>query len=295
YLNGPQRLLNRLIIEITAFQKDGLEVHYDNAIDTLEKLYTLIKKSRQYINEKIECGDVSNDDTVLYEELGGNWKLSELEAIGKCKKNARLAQLSFWVSFDEARKEYIDTGAWCDLDSGEIYLTKNYRPLKSLKYVKAEDSIFGAADVPSMAIYPADGNTRVRWDGAGIRELTDGDFAQMRSLAVKSIAAEAKGIKNTLKNAMANPIVYKLTAFAKIGKTPEGTVMRDEAGGSVLLEDFPELEGTVERLEILPNAALFENGIALCGYWYSAEKRRLCAQPLCIIPNDENNLIRLLY
>ena len=135
YLNGPQRLLNRLIIEITAFQKDNLEAHYDNAIDTLEKLYSLIKKSRQYINEKISGDDVSNDDTVLYEELGGNWKLSELEAIGKCKKNARLAQLSFWVTYDEARKEYIDTGAWCDLDSGEIDLTKNFRPLKSLKYV----------------------------------------------------------------------------------------------------------------------------------------------------------------
>ena len=295
YLNGPQRLLNRLIIDITAFQKDNLESHYDNAIDTLEKLYTLIKKSRQYITEKIDGGDVSNDDTVLYEELGGNWKLSELEAIGKCKKNARLAQLSFWVSFDEARKEYIDTGAWCDLDSGEIYLTKNFRPLKSLKYVKAEDSIFGAAEIPSMAIYPADGNTRVRWDGAGIRELTDEDFAQMRSLAAKSIAAEAKSIKNTLKNAMANPIVYKLTAFAKIGKTPDGIVMRDENGGSILLEDFPELEGTAARLEILPDAKMFENGTALCGYWYSAEKRRLCAQPLCIIPKGENNIIRLLY
>lgn len=155
--------------------------------------------------------------------------------------------------------------------------------------------MFGAADIPSMAVYPADGNTRVRWDGASLRGLTDGDFTQMRNLAVKSIAAEAKGIKNTLKNAMANPIVYKLTVFGKIGKTPEGMVMKDKEGGSILLEDFPELEGTLASLEILPNAKLFENGIALCGYWYSAEKRRLCAQPLCIIPDGENNVIRLLY
>ena len=155
---------------------------------------------------------------------------------------------AYWQRQAEAELAKVKT----DLDSGEIYLTKNFRPLKSLKYVKAEDSLFGAAEVPSMAIYPADGNTRVRWDGAAIRALTDEDFTQMRALAVKSIAAEAKGIKNTLKNAMANPIVYKLTAFEKIGRTPDGTVLRDKNGGSIMLEDFPELEGTVERLGILP-------------------------------------------
>ncbi len=71
--------------------------------------------------------------------------------------------------------------------------------------------------------------------------------------------------------------------------------MKDKEGGSILLEDFPELEGTLGSIEILPGAELFENGTALCGYWYSAEKRRLCAQPLCIIPDGENNVIRLLY
>lgn len=294
YLNGPQRLFNRLIIEITEFQKDSLEIHYDNAIDTLEKLYTLIKKSRQYINEKIDSDDVANDDTVLYEELGGNWKLSELEALGKCKKNAQLAQLSFWVTFDEARKEYIDTGAWCDLDDGNIYLTKNFRPLKSLKYVKADDSMFGAADISSMAIYPGETNPRVRWDGANIRGLTAEDYDKLRSLAARSIAAEAKAVKNTLKNAMASPIIYKLTAFAKIGKTADGIVLTD-GNSNILLEDFPELEKTTERLEILPDSSLLENGVMLCGYWYNAEKRRLCAQPLCVIPNGENSVIRLLY
>lgn len=295
YLNGPQRLLNRLLIEIAAFQKDGLELHYDNAIDALEKLYSLIKKSRAYINEKLESGDVANDDTVLYEELGGNWKLSELEAIGKCRKNARLVQLSFWVTLDEARGEYIDTGVWCDVTDGNIYLTKNFRPLKSLKYVKAEDSTFGAADVPSMAVYPGENNPRVRWDGADIGAVTDGDFDLLRRLAAKSISAETKTVKNSLKNAMESPIIYRLTAFAKIGSSSEGIVMADGEGGSVLLEDFPELEPTVERLELLPAETVFAEGVMLCGYWYNAEKRRLCAQPLCVIPHGENTIVRLLY
>lgn len=295
YLNGPQRLFNRLMIEITEFQKDNLEIHYDNAIDAIEKLYSLIKKSREYINKKIESDDISNDDTILYEELGGNWKLSELESLGKCKKNARMAQLAFWVTFDEARKEYIDTGAWCDLDDGNIYLTKNFRPLKSLKYVKAEDSIFGAADIPSMAIYPGDTNPRVRWDGCSIRELGADDYDKLRSHAIPSVAAELKTIKNKLQNAMASPILYKLAAFSKIGKCADGVTLRTKSGDTILLEDFPELEPTVGRLEILPNAKLTENGVVLCGFWYNGEKRRISAQPLCIIPDNENSVIRLLY
>ncbi|MCM1165692.1 MAG: SWIM zinc finger family protein [Lachnospiraceae bacterium] len=293
YLNGPQRLLNRLMLEITEFQKDNLEIHYDNAIDALEKLYALIKKSREYINAKID-GSAVNDDTVLYEELGGNWKLSELEALGKCKKNARLVQLSFWVTFDAARQEYIDTGAWCDFDDGNICLTKNFRPLKSLKYVKADDSTFGAADIPSMAVYPADFNPRVRWDGAAFREATPEDYAKIRSHAARSITEEAKAVKNALKNAMASPVYYKLISFAKIGKCESGAVLRSKSGDTVLLGDFPELEPTVERLELLPQR-LTENGTMLCGLRYSAEKRRLCAQPLCVIPDGENTVIRLLY
>lgn len=295
YLIGPQRLLNRLIIEITAFQTDNLEEHYDNAIDTLEKLHSLIKKSRQYINEKLENDNVANDDTILYEELGGAWKLSELEAIGKCRKDAQLAQISFWVEFDEARKEYVDTGCWCDLGSGEIFLTKNYRPLKSLKYVKQADSLFGVVTTPLAAVYPGEINPRIRWDSAEIRGLTAEDCEKIRSFAAKSISAEAKSIKNKLQNAMASPVLYKLISFSKIGKIGDGIVLKSESGDTILLEDFPELEKTTERTEILPNKALYENGTALCGFWYNAAKRRLSAQPLCIIPNNETAVVRLLY
>ena len=206
-----------------------------------------------------------------------------------------MAQLSFWVTFDEARKEYIDTGAWCDLDDGNIYLTKNFRPLKSLKYVKAEDSVFGAADVPSMAVYPGEINPRVRWDGASLRGLNDGDYEKIRSLAVPSVSTELKSIKNKLQNAMASPILYELVAFSKIGKCEDGTALKTRNGDTVLLEDFPELEPTVARLEILPNAKLTENGVMLCGFWFNGEKRRISAQPLCIIPYSKNIVVRLLY
>lgn len=295
YLIGIQRLFNRLIIEITEYRKDNLEIHYDNAIDVLEKLNALIKKSRKYITEKIENDDPAADDTPLYEELGGNWKLTELEDVGKCEKDARLTQLSFSVTLDEARKEYIDTGVWLDLNNGTIFQTKNFRPLKSLKHVKADDSVFGAAEIPSMAIYPGDGNVRVRWQFANFSELTEDDFNKLRSFAANSVKDEIKSIRNFLQNAMSSPIIYKLIAFSKIGKIGEKTVLKTKGGDTVALSDFAEFEPTTEQIEALPSKKYLIDGVMLCGFHYDLAERKIAAQPLCIIPDNENSVVRLLY
>ena len=294
YLNGPQKLLNRLIIEIEAFRKDGDEAHYDNAIDIIEKLGTLIKKSRAYIDEKLESGNFAPDDSVLYEELGEAWKISELEAAGKCMKNVRLAQLAFWVSYDEGAREYVDTGAWLELSEGKIYLTKNFRPVKSLKYIKADDTVFGAADVPDMAIYPGEGNVRVRWENAAVNGLSQKDYEKIRSLASPSVVKEEKEIKNLLKNSLQSPILFRLMEFEKIGRVGGDIILKQSCGDTLTLKDFPELEETLERLEILPSKVL-ENGVMLCGFFYDRNSRRLCAQPISIVPENENTVIRLLY
>lgn len=293
YLPGPQRLCNQLLIEITAFQKDQDEAHYDAAISVLEKLWTLIRKSRQYINEKLENDDVALEDTVLYEELGGIWKLSELEELGKSKKNAALMQLSFWVTFDEARKEYIDTGCWADLDSGEIYMNYNYRPLKSLKYVKQEDSVFGVAKVPSAVFYPGDGNVRVRWDSAQIREYEQADYDAVFQHAVPSVKQEAKAVKNFLKNAITQPMMIKLIAFNRIGKTDGGYVLADKNDDTILLGNMPGMEDTTLRLSMLPNGGLLRDQVLLGAFYYNRENRRLMVQPLSIITHD--TVVRLLY
>ncbi len=245
------------------------------------------------MNEKLEKDDVTLEDTVLYEELGGIWKLSELEELGKSKKDANLMQLSFWVTYDEARKEYIDTGCWADLDTGEVYMNYNYRPLKSLKYVKQEDSVFGVAKVPSAVFYPGDGNVRVRWDGAQIREYEKGDYEAVFEHAVSSIKQEAKAVKNFLKNAMTQPMMIKLIAFNQIGKIGDDFVLVDKNNDTILLGDMPEMEETIVRLSMLPSAALLENQVLLGAFYYNKENRRLMVQPLSIITHDV--VVRLLY
>lgn len=293
YLPGPQRLLNGLILEIAAFQKDGDEKHYDSAISVLEKFWTLVKKSKQYLADKLEKGEEAPDDNELYEELGGIWKLTELEALGKTLKDADFMQLSFWCTYDEARKEYIDTGAWADLADGTVYMTYNYRPVKALKYVKQEDSVFGVAHVDSAACYPGQGNLRIRWNSAQLRGGTKEDLGKLRKMAVASLAAEAKNVKNTLKNALADPVLLRMVAFSGIGKIGNSYVLKNAAGETVALGDAPGIEPSSERLGLLGDEGLLEDQVLLGAFYYDGAARRLKLQPLSII--TENDVVRLLY
>ena len=293
YLPGPQRLLNGLILEIGAFQKDGKEEHYEAAIDVIEKFWTLIKKSKVYLGDKLENDNVSQDDNELYEELGGIWKLSELEEIGSSKKDVNLIQLSFWVNYDAARKEYIDTGCWADLSTGELSLTMNYRPLKAIKYVKEEDTTFGVAEVPVAAFYPGQGNRRVRWEGANIRPVESMDMEVVRGFAASSLAGEAKAVKNIIKNALADPIYISLISYELIGKCVEGYVLKNAAGETIMLGDSPYLEASTERIGLLPDCRLLENQVLLGAFYYDSSDNRLKLQPLSII--TESDIVRLLY
>lgn len=293
YLPGPQRLLNGLILEISAFQKDGGEEHYEAAIDILEKFWTLIKKSEKYLSDKLAREDVGQDDNELYEELGGIWKLSELEALGRGKADVSLMQLSFWVNYDAARKEYIDTGCWADLATGEIFLSLNYRPLKALKYVKEEDTVFGVAHVPMAACYPGEGNLRIRWDSAQIRPVERADLQRLRAMAAVPLGAEAKAAKNLLKNAMADPLYIRLISFAKLGKTKEGFALETEGGETIALGDAPGMEPSTERLSLLPAAGLLQGQVLLGAFYYDRKARRLKLQPLSIL--TESDVVRLLY
>lgn len=293
YLPGPQRLLKGLILEISAFQKDGKEEHYEAAIDVIEKLWTLIKKSKGYLADKLEKDNVTQDDSELYEELGGIWKLSELEAVGNSRQDVNLIQLAFWVTYEEARKEYIDTGCWADLSTGEISLTRNYRPLKALKYVKQEDTTFGVACVPTAAYYPGQGNPRIRWDGAAIRPVEAKDIETIRKFAVSSLANETKMVKNIIKNALSDPIHISLISYAMLGTCGESYVLKNAAGETIMLGDCPYLEGSVERIGLLPDGKLLENQVLLGAFYYDAADRRIKLQPLSII--TETDIVRLLY
>lgn len=294
YLPGPQGILNWLILEIEGFQKKGDDRYYDYAISDLEQLWALTKKSKKYLAEKIASGDPAQDANALFEDLGGVWKFTELWELGQGKQEANLCQLAFWVEFDQGRKQYTDTGCWVDLATGELSLTKNYRPVKALKYVKQEDSFFGVVSTPAAVYYPGEGARRVRWETAAVRPAAPADFAAIRGYAAPELAPVVRSAKNYLKDALAAPLDYRLISYSRILRGEDGSlVLQDGKGDTIRLEDAPWMEGSAQRIPLLPDDSLLAGQTLLGGFWYDAQHRQLKLQPLSIITPE--SIIRLLY
>lgn len=297
YLPGPLIQLNRLILEMEAYQKDGEQSHYLQAVDILVRLRALEKKSSVYLQGLLESGRGEGEDTILYEELGGIWKLDQLNQLGLKKENAALLQLAFQVSYDPARKEYIDTGYWADLDTGEISLALNYRPIKALKYVKQEDSCFSLLRIPLLTYYPGGINRRIRWEKAVLEEPDRNCFCQLKEKGWKDFTKLAKEVKNQLKNTLSPDFCAVLANFSRMGFI-EGDrgrilVMEDNQGNRMELKDREGQEPSCQALSMIPARYSLENQAMFGLVYYHRQSRRLCMQPLSVVTDQE--ILRLLY
>ncbi len=284
YLPGPQILLNWLILESEAYQKDGDSSHQEQVIRILVHMNALIRKAESYLRTKVENDDGEDDDNILYEELGGIWNLERLNQLGRSREMVKLVQLSFEVYFDPARKEFIDRGYYLDCGSGEIVATMNYRPVKALKYVRQEDSVFEALTVPLLTFYPGNGNPRVRWERADFEPLTPEIFRSIQAL---------------IKNPMEAKEVAVLAAYQKIGlieelgKESPVFVLEDGMGSRIALKDEERAKPTTGMLANLPDARLLENQALFGKMFYDSREHRICMQPFSIV--TEQAIIRLAY
>ncbi len=297
YLPGPQNYFNRLVLEMEAYQKDQDKSHYHQAVEVLKRLRALEKKARVYLNEKLDTDSPEADDDILYEKLGGIWKLDQLEGLGLKKGHARLVQLSFQVVYDEARKEYIDMGYWADVDTGEISGTYNYRPIKALKYVKQEDSCFDLLEVPLLCYYPGGMNKRIRWEGAAFSPVTREVLSQVMAHACKDIGTAVKLAKNEIKNLLSEDFCGMLLRFERIGMIGDEKgkvwVMEDEAGGRIELSGREGWEDTMTALSLIPEPEVY-HGQALFGLlYYDSEDHKIRMYPCSIV--TEKGIVRLLY
>ena len=153
--------------------------------------------------------------------MGGVWRLEDLHAIGAYQENARLIQLSFDVSYDEAKREYVERGFWLDLDSGRIDQTLNLRPAKALKHVRGEDSCFSLLEVPVLYTYPGEGCRRIRWESAVPRSLTPEVLAGLPALAQPDLAAAVKHTKGQIKNTLLPKFLPVLVRWGGWGRWTE--------------------------------------------------------------------------
>ena len=297
YLTGPQTAFTRIALAVRTVQQDpeGAEGAYAEALRILVALRSTIKKARTFLQNKLEAGSFSPEDSALFEALGGVWKLEDLGAIGSVREQVRLVQLSFDVAFDPAKKEYVERGWWIDLDSGSLFQTRNLRPMKALKHVKGEDSRFGALEVPTLYIYPGEGDRRVRWESAIPRPLTAEEQAALPALAQPGLAAAVKLTRGSIKNTLAPKFLAVLVPVGALGKVGEDFVLEDPAGDRVVLRDRPEDgpdHASTARLAMLPGAV--PAGSALFGLmFYDEADHSLCLHPYSLVTGT--HIVRLHY
>ena len=296
YLTGPQNAFSRIALEVRKIQQDpdGAEAHYAEALRILISLHATIKKSRVFLNSKLTGGNYSAEDSILYEALGGVWRLEDLRAIGAFREHVKLVQLSFDVSYDEAKREYVERGFWLDIETGVIGQTLNYRPVKALKYVKADDSFFDVADVPVLYEYPGELNRRIRWDGCTTRPADPAEKRRLPALAA-GIVETVKTAKGQMKNTLLPKYLPALLQIGQIGTVGDSMVLEDPAGSRIILLDRAEDgvdHASVHRLKALPTE--IPTGSALFGLvFYDAGDRRICVHPYSIVTPD--TVIRLQY
>lgn len=297
HLTGPQIAFTRIALAVRTVQKEPAQADgaYAEALRILMALRSTIKKGRVFLEGKLEAGNYSNQDSALFEALGGVWTLEELNAIGATQENAKLVQLSFDVSFDEAKKEQVERGWWLELGSGDILQTLNLRPLRAMKHVKGDDSRFDLIETPTLYLYPGEGNRRARWESASTRPLFPEEQAQLPTLAQPGLAAAVKLAKGTIKNTLAPKFLAVLLPIGQLGKIGEEYVLEDPAGERIVLRDRPE-DGSghacTGRLGMLPKR--LSAGSALFGLmFYDGRDRSLCLHPYSVV--TPKNVVRLQY
>ena len=284
YLPGPQVLFQRLLLEIQAYKEDQ---DYQTALECLKKLRAIEKKGREFLNEQLEKNDPELTDNTLYEDLGGVWKLTQLNDLGLKKENARLVQLSFEVNYDEASKIFTDCGYWIDLESGEVSYTANYRPRSAMKYIKQENSNFSLLTVPTLTFYPGGVNKRIRWDAASFDKIESSCYKEIKKHA-QSIDQAIKIAKNELKNILTNNEVALLLEFEKIMFVEEEGkkkyILIDKNQKMIELRDKKSKEFSENFYELLPNECL-ENQVMFVKLFY--EGRNIYSEAQSIVTDDK--------
>ncbi|WP_028550210.1 hypothetical protein [Paenibacillus sp. UNC451MF] len=293
YIPGIQIALRQLTEQLRSGNER--ETVYTQAIEQLTLLHSLIQKSKNYLEGRLQSPDAPADaETTLEERIGHAWQIAELREQGNVLTDVNLLQLAFRSYTDAPRGEYVDEGYWVNLSTGQIQITRTYRPFRASKYIREEDSIFHVVAVKELAQYPGEMNKRVRWEEAVYREASSQDYKKVMASAERSFAEVIKRVKNQIKNPLSdkNPVV--LLHFKELLKADTSYVLTDDQGKQLPLADIPYVcEPTTHLLPLL-NMAYLQNQAVLVVFGHNMQMNRLEAQPLSIVSADVG-IIRLLY
>lgn len=289
YLPEPQAIVYEIVGAAQEIYGSPDDEKTEHIISLCVRLSSSIKKSRDYIDKKLESGEVLPEDNVLYEAMGGIWKLTQLKEIGLYAENVLLIQLSFTVIDDSVHKAEVDTAYWLDMGSGAIYRTENIRPYKAAKYIKTEDSAFDVYFVNELYLYPGGVNRRVRWEAFEPIPLNGNENDVIISKAEESISAAVKKAKNELKNTLSEPCTVVLLPFDTIEYADDGHGVLKSGSETISLKWDTNYPTSADSLRMI--AGGLTGGAVLGALTYSKAERRFFFSPYTIITQD--NIIRL--
>jgi hypothetical protein len=299
YLPGAQAALHRYT-KLFGDDKGGAkesgaqgEAIYSEALDHLARLHSLVKQGRAYLQGRLDDPDLKPEtETSIAAWLGHPWQLSELKAAGLVQNDVELLQLAFNTHDDVARQEYVDTGAWMNLNSGRIQITQTFRPYKAVKYIKSDDSFFQVAQVRELCVYPGDVNPRIRWEGMTPRPADARDFQRVREHARPGFQAVIKEVRNNLKAPLADKQPIYALRFKRIGQVGGVPVVEDAQGERLTMTDrgMTEEPPSCHLLQLIP-PGLHEDQSLIARFRHDLDQRKLQVKPLGIVTGT--NVVRL--
>lgn len=292
YLPEPQAVMTEIISVAQQLSESPDDNQAKELIKLCVRLSSSVRKSMDYIDKKLESGEVLPEDNILYEEMGNVWKLVQLKEIGLYKQNSEILQLSFIVITDDVHRRYTDMAYFIDLSDGEICKTENKRPFRAVGFIKEEDSFFGVYNIPELYRYPGGLNRRVRWESAVVRDKNRSDFEKAVSFAESSLSEAVKKAKNELKNTLSNPCVAMLVKYDSIQFAEDGHGVLKLGDETISLKSNKNYPDVTDVLEILDCKSYNCGNSAVLGeFFYSENDRRIYLCPLAVVTSDK--IIRL--
>lgn len=268
---------------------------YSEAFDQLTRLNALIKNGRQYLQQRLDDPELAPETkSPIAAWLGHAWQLRELKEAGLVEENAELIQLAFNSYDDIARREYVDTGIWMNIQSGAIQLTQNYRPYKASKFIKADDSFFKVAQIPELCVYPGGMNPRIRWEAMNLRPIDPADLKKIRSHGHNQFTDLIKTIKSHIKSPLADKSPVVALNYEKIGLIGDELVIEDKAKTRLVFTEMGMTEEppSCHLLWLLPKP-MFKKQTLIARFHQDLDARTLKVKPLSIVTDSQ--IFRLTF
>jgi len=299
YLPGAQSALHRYTGLFQNLDKSPAAETLDRvqaeALDQLVRLHALVRQGRKYLELRLDDPALAPEtESEIAAWLGHAWQIRELKEAGLVQNDVDLLQLSFHQYDDKARREFVETGIWINLSTGQIPQTLNYRPYRAAKYIQAQDSCFELVHVDELCVYPGDTNPRVRWEEHTTRPVEIDDLAKIGAFAQSKFADVVKQVKAQMKNPLADKNPIHLLKFKQIGQVGERLVVEDAHGERLELVDEPsgQHSATLNLLRLLP-ANLRSNQTLVAKFHHDWITQSLRVHPLSIVTADAIHRLKL--